>query len=112
MADSTPTTEATTQQFQVLEAIYHSPTTTTTSWTLREQIPIPPTATTPDNSTYLRDLREKLSGMQQQINEKLTLQMEEDKARQESTISNGTKRKIDEANEEDNYGEEVPEEDI
>ncbi|TVY31864.1 hypothetical protein LOCC1_G008625, partial [Lachnellula occidentalis] len=44
--------------------------------------------------------------MQEEINKELTMRMEEDKA-----VASRVKGGVDEAKEEDNYGEEVPEED-
>jgi len=67
---------------------------------------------TTDRITYLAALRKATAEMQETINKELTSRMEEDKARE--AASNATSKvnraKVDEAQEEDNYGEEVAEE--
>jgi len=71
------------------------------------------TDTQPTNKTaYLAALRQATAKMQDHINAELTTRMEEDKAREASTNrSSKVKGAVDEAKEEDNYGEEVVEED-
>ena len=108
-APETPSTkvEASSQQYQTLSATYHSPSNP--SFTHTQQIPTPPTDKVGDKTAYLSSLRKATSALQEQINKDLTSRMEEDKAREAgASKSNGT---VDEAKEEDNYGEEVVEED-
>ncbi|KAH8899484.1 hypothetical protein GQ53DRAFT_816618 [Thozetella sp. PMI_491] len=54
---------------------------------------------------YLKNLREAVISSQEEINRNLTARMEEDKARE----TQGPKTVVDEAKEEENYGEEVQE---
>jgi hypothetical protein len=109
MADP-KTSEISSQQFQLLSATYQSPANE--AFTQAQKIPAPPTSKTTDRTAYLAALRKATAEMQEQINKELTTRMEEDKARESRT--NGSSKKngaVDEAKEEDNYGEEVPEED-
>jgi len=73
------------------------------------------TITTSNKTMHLKELRQANSKLQTKINEALTVRMEEDKTRgaQEGSTPAARQKKagIDEAKEEDNYGEEVPEED-
>lgn len=64
--------------------------------------------TVPDKTKYLSDLRAATATMQEQINKELTRRMDEDKAR-EASKNNGS-ASVDDAKEEENYGEEVQEE--
>jgi hypothetical protein len=60
-----------------------------------------------ERTKYLRDLRNAVLDTQERINKELTARMEEDKARD----ATGPKiPDVDEAKEEENYGEEVVEE--
>lgn len=95
------------QTFQTLSATYKSPTNE--PFVYSHKIPAPPSATTTDRTAYLAALRKAVAGLQESINTELTARMEEDKAREGAT--NGAKKGVDEAKEEDNYGEEVVEED-
>ncbi len=109
MADSqAPETQP--LQFEQLSATYQSPANE--AFTHVQKIPAPPISKTTDRTAYLAALRKATSEMQEQINKDLTARMEEDKAREAGI--NGVSKKngaVDEAKEEDNYGEEVPEED-
>ncbi|KAN0112578.1 Gon7 family protein [Hyaloscypha variabilis] len=96
------------QKFQVLSATYQSPTNESFRHTAK--LPAPPSTKTTDRTSYLASLRKATAELQEIINKELTSRMEEDKAR-EAAASGATKAKVvDEAKEEDNYGEEVVEE--
>jgi Gon7 family len=101
--------EASGQKFQLLSATYQSPTNE--PFTHATMLPAPPTTKTTDRTTYLASLRKATTEMQETINKELTSRMEEDKARE--AVENGAPRAkaVDEAKEEDDYGEEVVEED-
>lgn len=94
------------RQYQIVSATYQSPNNEPFTW--REEVTLPS-----DKTAYLGALREATAKMQEQINAELTARMEDDKIR-ESNGTNGTSKTggvVDEAKEEDNYGEEVAEED-
>lgn len=94
------------KQHQILSATYQS--SGNASFTFTRKLPAPSTEKTSDRTAYLDALRKAATEMQEQINKELTLRMEEDKARE----AEGTKGKaVDDAKEEDNYGEEMVEED-
>lgn len=96
-----------TQQYQMVSAIYQSPNNAPFTWKNE-------TSTSPsDKTAYLGALREATAQMQEHINAELTARMEEDKAREADSTNGVTKPKrgVDEAKEEDNYGEEDAEED-
>lgn len=103
-------TEASRQKYQILSATYQSPTNEPFEHV--QKLPAPATTKTTDRTAYLAALRTATAEMQAAINKELTSRMEEDKARE--AASNGTSKvngaKVDEATEEDNYGEEVAEE--
>lgn len=61
-----------------------------------------------DRTVYLSSLKKACAELQDVVNKELTQRMEEDNARAAAT---GTKVKIDDKKEEENYGEEVVEED-
>lgn len=84
-----------------LTASYTSPTSA--PFTLTETLPAPTTSSTADKTQYLAALRAAVTATQEKVNKELTARMEEDKARDAKTG-------IDEAKEEENYGEEVQEE--
>ncbi|CAG8976432.1 hypothetical protein HYALB_00012650 [Hymenoscyphus albidus] len=84
-----------------LTATYSSPINP--SFTHTQTLPSPA-----EKTAYLAALRKATAEMQDTINKELTTRMEDDKKLAEGATS-GTK--IDEAKEEDNYGEEVVEED-
>jgi hypothetical protein len=104
MASSQP--QKTEQKFQTLSATYKSPINE--PFVHSHKIPAPLSSKTTDRTTYLAALRKATAELQESINTDLTARMEEDKAREATT--NGAKKGVDEAKEEDNYGEEVVEE--
>ncbi|KAH6877293.1 hypothetical protein B0T10DRAFT_584370 [Thelonectria olida] len=69
---------------------------------------VPPQTNPPiaEKTAYLGALREVVTEAQAQINKELTARMEEDKARDAASSKNGV---VDDAKEEENYGEEVQE---
>jgi hypothetical protein len=72
----------------------------------------PVDGTVESKSKFLGDLRQAVVSAQEHINTELTARMEEDKAREGSSAgTNGGKVSVDEAKEEENYGEEVQEDD-
>lgn len=93
------------QQYQLTSAAYQSPNSAPFVW--KQDTGISPS----DKTAYLGKLREATAKMQEHINAELTARMEEDKSR-EAADANGSKKKgvVDEAREEDNYGEELVEE--
>ncbi|TVY25136.1 hypothetical protein LHYA1_G006477 [Lachnellula hyalina] len=100
MTESTPT----------LKTTYASPTNP--PFTLTQPLPPHPRLSNRSNpsakTAYLSALRKATSQMQEDINKELTMRMEEDNA---VDMASKAKGGVDEAKEEDNYGEEVPEED-
>ncbi|ROW17028.1 hypothetical protein VPNG_01255 [Cytospora leucostoma] len=94
-----------------LTASYRSPSNA--PFTVAHELQAPPSGTTnptvPDKTKYLNDLRKATASLQEQINKELTQRMEEDKATEASKNGKAPKG-VDEAKEEENYGEEVPEE--
>lgn len=87
-----------------LTAAYASPTSD--PFTISTSLPAlqsPPSVA--DKTSYLAALRTAITDAQAQINKELTSRMEEDKARDAAT-KNGL---VDDAKEEENYGEEVQE---
>ncbi|KAH8811558.1 hypothetical protein F5884DRAFT_749928 [Xylogone sp. PMI_703] len=102
------------QKYQILSASYQSPTSA--AFTHIEKLPAPPSESPKDRTAYLAALRGAVGELQGKINKELTSRMEEDKAREAAgqkapTGAAGKGAVIDEAKEEDNYGEEVVEED-
>jgi len=71
----------------------------------------PLTDQTLDRTAYLGSLRQATAELQDRINTDLTARMEEDKVREAEGKAGGAKVNgaVDEAKEEDNYGEEVEE---
>lgn len=94
-----------------LGASYASPTNA--PFAVSHELEAPPSGTTnptvPDKTKYLNELRKATATMQEQINKELTQRMEEDKA-EEATKNGKPAKGVDEAKEEENYGEEVVEE--
>jgi hypothetical protein len=88
----------------VLQASYQSPTNE--AFTHAQNIPAPASENVNEKTIYLSALRTATVEMQERLNKELTARMEEDKARE----GGATRGKVDEAKEEDNYGEEVVEE--
>lgn len=66
-------------------------------------VPDPPSSSVADKSQNLASLRASIAATQDEVNKELTARMEEDKLRD-------AKAGVDEAKEEENYGEEVVEE--
>lgn len=89
-----------------LTGSYSSPTNA--PFTTTQVLQAPPSGTinptVPDKTKYLSDLRKAVATMQDQVNKELTQRMEEDKAKEAG--KNG-KPAVDDAKEEENYGEEV-----
>jgi hypothetical protein len=93
---------------QIFSAAYQSPTNE--AFTITHQLPTPPSDKTTDRTAYLAALRKAATELQEQINVELTARMEEDKARGAEANGIAKDKGVDEAKEEDTYGEEVPEE--
>lgn len=90
-----------------LTGSYQSPDNA--SFSVNESLPtLPATASVDEKTKYLNSLREAITSAQDQINKELTQRMEDDKA---LLAAGAPGAKIDDAKEEENYGEEVPEED-
>ncbi|WYZ37603.1 hypothetical protein EsH8_II_001109 [Colletotrichum jinshuiense] len=87
-------------------ATYKSPTNEPFSFS--ESIPAPPSSGASDKAAYLNALRKSINAAQENINRELTARMEEDKAREASKSGAVPKAAVDEALEEENYGEEAP----
>ncbi|KAK1597577.1 Gon7 family protein [Colletotrichum navitas] len=90
-------------------ATYKSPTNE--PFAFSESLPAPPTPSAGDKATYLNALRKSINAAQENINKELTARMEEDKAREATTNGATSKPAVDEALEEENYGEEAPPDD-
>lgn len=96
-----------------LSATYTSPTNA--PFTTAHDLPAPPSGTAnptvADKTAYLAALRAAVGSAQAEINKELTMRMEEDnnKKAQGEGAQNDKKAKaaVDEAMEEENYGEEV-----
>lgn len=104
MAEQNPSAQS-----HLLTADYSSPGNA--SFTFTEALAAPPTASASDRTSYLASLRKATKTLQDTINAELTLRMEEDNARAAAGSASKSKNAIDEAKEEDNYGEEIVEED-
>ncbi|OTA51964.1 hypothetical protein K449DRAFT_258390 [Hypoxylon sp. EC38] len=94
-----------------------SPPSSTTSFNISTPLSLPNSDSTTYKTAYLSDLREVVSALQERVNGELTARMEEE-AREVASMSttsttNGKVGKsvvaagVDEAAEEENYGEEV-----
>ena len=95
-----------------LSATYNSPANT--PFTVSQSIQAPSADGVEDRTNYLAGLRKAVLSAQQQINVELTARMDDDKSREAdnaATASKKLKSAVDEAKEEDNYGEEVVGED-
>lgn len=86
-----------------LSATYTSPTNAPFSVT--KSLTVPVSDDINSRTTYLANLRKAVAEVQNEVNRELTARMEEDKARDASA-----KAGVDDAKEEENYGEEVVEE--
>ncbi|KAF6832170.1 hypothetical protein CMUS01_07025 [Colletotrichum musicola] len=87
-------------------ATYTSPTNE--PFTFSETLPAPPSSGVADKTAYLGALRKAIGSAQDSINKELTARMEEDKAREAGKNGAAPKTAVDEALEEENYGEEAP----
>ena len=85
-----------------LTANYTSPDNAT--FNFEHDLPRIESSTPKDRAIYLGALRGAALKLQETINMELTQRMEEDNAKSNGAIKNG---KVDEAKEEENYGEEV-----
>ncbi|KAK1639369.1 hypothetical protein BDP81DRAFT_176218 [Colletotrichum phormii] len=105
MTDTNSTAAAPVLQFS---ATYQSPANE--PFTFSESLPAPPSSGPGDKSAYLNALRKSINAAQEHINKELTARMEEDKAKEAAIAKNGAAQKsaVDEALEEENYGEEAP----
>jgi len=102
-----PASNPASSQRHVLSATYASPTNPPFSHI--QELPAPATTSTSDRTTYLGALRKATSDLQEVINKELTQRMEDDKTKAVTIGAGKMTGAIDEAKEEDNYGEEVPE---
>ncbi|KAG9233892.1 hypothetical protein BJ875DRAFT_505072 [Amylocarpus encephaloides] len=91
-----------------LQASYQSPANE--PFTHTQELPALASDKPGEKVTYVSALRKAAVVMQEQINKELTSRMEEDKKR-EGEKGTAHDAKVDEAKEEDTYGEEVVEED-
>ncbi|KAL8296708.1 hypothetical protein RB597_006022 [Gaeumannomyces tritici] len=97
------------KHISVVSATYKSPTNEpfAAASDITTATPVPSAALgLEDKTKFLQDLRASVSAVQEQVNKELTRRMDDDKAR-EATAGNP----VDEAKEEQNYGEEVVDED-
>ena len=105
-----------------LKVTYTSPTNAPLTLTTPLTLPSQSSVSVADKTAYLSALRGAVADLQARVNTELTARMEEDKAREaDTTVGEGKKSKenkqgkaakaVDEAVEEENYGEEVTEED-
>ena len=99
------TSETTTGRQVTFSMVYRSPTNAP----FEQHV----TVDTADKTAHLQELRKTNKELQARINESLTVRMEEDRIREGKDVGTVAARRkkagIDEAMEEDNYGEEVPE---
>lgn len=93
-------------QYLSLTGTYSSPANPPFTTTHEVQAPLSGTVnpSVPDKTRYLGDLRKAVATMQVHVNKELTSRMEDDKAREAG--KNG-KPVVDDAKEEENYGEEA-----
>jgi hypothetical protein len=92
-----------------VSATYASPVSD--PFTATQKLPALASSSTTDKTKYLNTLRKATATVQGQINKELTTRMEEDKARDTAAKSTIHKLQpvVDEAKEEEYYGEEVAE---
>lgn len=105
MADSTGSVAG---KQLALSATYKSPANQDFSYS--EPVATPPSDSVENRTKYLKDLRQAVVQTQEQVNKELTARMEEDNARATAAGTPGGKpvvAGVDEAKEEENYGEEV-----
>ncbi|KAK4184879.1 EKC/KEOPS complex subunit GON7 [Podospora australis] len=75
-------------------------------FTIELPLTAPKDSSVASKTEYLNKLRESAISMQERVNKELTQRMEEDNAR---AAAQGPKQTVDDAKEEENYGEEVQE---
>ena len=97
-----------------LSATYKSPTNE--DFSLSATLPLPPSNHPEARKSYLKELRQAACQIQEQVNKELTARMEDDKARSSAGDDSGAAAAtnangVDEAKEEENYGEEAQGED-
>ena len=90
----------------LLSASYTSPSNE--PFTVSENINPPSSSGTEDKTKYLSGLRKAVSSAQERLNKELTARMDQDKAK-EAGEGDKSVTGADDAKEEENYGEEVPE---
>lgn len=90
-----------------LEGAYSSPDND--AFSITHTLPKPASGSVSEKTQYLQKLRAAIASTQDEINKELTQRMEEDKVRL-AAGGDGSKA-VDDAKEEENYGEEVVEED-
>jgi hypothetical protein len=100
-ASATAQTASSTKQM-TLTASYSGPGEL--PWESTQELQGPATDSVEDRTAYLASLREATTSLQGAINQHLTARMEEDKVKEGSA-----KNAVDDAKEEENYGEEVQE---
>ncbi|KAM3452073.1 hypothetical protein MY3296_004810 [Beauveria thailandica] len=100
---SQPATTAT----NTLTASYTSPTNE--AFAITTPLPSSSSSSSSDKTSHLGALRVAVADAQDTINKELTARMEEDKARDVSAAGAVAAAAIDDAKEEENYGEEVQE---
>jgi hypothetical protein len=105
MAAPEPTENSQQQKCQLLSATYQSPTNE--PFTHTQKLPVAASSKTKDRTTYLAALRKATAELQEAINKELTSRMDEDKTREAAANGTSKAKVVDEAKEEDNYGEEV-----
>ncbi|OAA49131.1 EKC/KEOPS complex, subunit Gon7 [Beauveria brongniartii RCEF 3172] len=89
-----------------LTASYTSPTNE--AFAITTPLPSSSSSSSPDKTSHLGALRVAVADAQDTINKELTARMEEDKAR-DASAAGAAAVAIDDAKEEENYGEEVQE---
>lgn len=104
MADSTPGDAG---KQATLTAAYQS--TVNQDFSFSETLAVPASDSIEDRTKYLKSLRQAVLQIQDKVNKELTARMEEDNAR--ATGGQTTVAGVDEAKEEENYGEEPQGED-
>lgn len=92
---------------RMLHATYSSPSNA--SFEHSANLPPVTSKSTSERVNYLSALQRETAALQDRVNTELTQRMEEDKAHEASDSSK--KGSVNEAAEEENYGEEVPEDD-
>ncbi|KAK8145239.1 hypothetical protein G3M48_004716 [Beauveria asiatica] len=90
-----------------LTASYTSPTNE--AFAITTPLPSSYSSSSSDKTSHLGALRVAVADAQDTINKELTARMEEDKARDASAAGAAAAAAVDDAMEEENYGEEVQE---